>query len=104
MYTKKARDFLIPQLEHTNKTLGELLNDNINKYKLLATVFTPNLIDYDINLAVDNKDFSKMNECDQVIVTQTNNANNTYLLIIVLIILVIIVAWFIVKPPVRYVK
>jgi len=104
MYTKKSRDFIIEQLEISNKTLGELLNTNIDEAKLLATVFTPNLIDYDINLAVDNKDFNKLNECDQIANTQTTNTDNTYLLIIVLMILVIIAAWFIIKLPVRYVK
>jgi len=103
MYTKKARDYIIEQLDTSNITLGELLNTNINKAKLLATVFTPNLIDYDINLAVSNSDYNKMNECDPTVNTQVTNTNNTYILIIVLIILIIIAAWFIIRPPVRYV-
>lgn len=104
MYTKKTRDYISEQLEKSNVTLGELLNANINKSKLSATVFTPNLLDYDINLAVSNSDYNKMNECDTAVNTQVTNTNNTYLLIIVLIILVIIAAWFIISPPVRYVK
>lgn len=103
MYTKKSRDMIMEQLETTDVSLGELLNSNINKCKLLATVFTPNLIDYDINLAVANSDYVKMNECDPTVTTQTTTTNNnTYLLVIVMIILVIIVAWFIIYPPYRY--
>lgn len=103
MYTKKTRNYITEQLENSDITLGELLNSHINKCKLSATVFTPNLIDYDINLAVSNSDYNKMNECDPAVNTQTVTNNNTYLLIIVLIILIIIAAWFIIHPPVRYV-
>ena len=104
MYTKKSRDYITERLETTDISLGELLNSDINKSKLLATVFNPNLIDYDINLAVSNSDFNKLNECDPAINTQTTTNSNTYLVLIVLIILIIIVAWFIIYPPVRYVK
>lgn len=103
MYTKKTREYITEQLENSDVTLGELLNSHINKCKLSATVFTPNLIDYDINLAVSNSDYNKLNECDPAINTQTTTNNNTYILIIILIILIIIVAWFIIRPPVRYV-
>jgi hypothetical protein len=103
MYTKKTRKYIIEQLENSDITLGELLNSHIDKCKLSAAVFTPNLIDYDINLAVSNSDYNKMNECDPAVNTQTVTNNNTYLLIIVLIILIIIAAWFIINPPVRYV-
>ena len=91
------------QLESSNVPFGELLNSHINTCKLSATVFTPNIIDYDINLAVSNSDYSKMNECDPIFHTQPKTDNNTYLLIIIFIILIIIVAWFIIRPPVRYV-
>ena len=103
MYTKKTRDYISDQLETSNMNLGELLNSNIHKSKLLAVVFNPNLIDYDINLAVSNSDYNKMNECDPTVNTQVTDNNNTYILIIVLIIIVIIAAWFIIRPPVRYV-
>jgi len=103
MYTKKSRNYVIEQLENSNVSLGELLNSHIIQRKLSATVFTPNLIDYDINLAVSNNDFSKLNECDEAVNTQTTNDTYSYLLIIVLILLIVIVAWFIIRPPVRQV-
>ena len=103
MYTKKTREYISEKLETSDVSLGELLNSDINKSKLLATVFTPNLVDYDINLAISNSDYSKMNECDPAVNTQTTTNNNTLLLVVIMIILIIIVACFIIYPPVRYV-
>ena len=101
MYTKKTREYIAEHLENSDITLGELLNSHINERKLSATVFTPNIIDYDINLAVSNNDFSKLNECDPAVNTQVTNDNYSYILIIVFIMLIIIFAWFIIRAPAR---
>lgn len=102
MYTKKSRNYIMDQLDTTKVTLSELLNSHIEKKKLSAMVFTPNIIDYDINMAVSNSDYSKMNECDTAIATKsTETNNNQIILLIILIILIIVVAWFIIYPPVK---
>lgn len=101
MYTKKSKSYILEQSEKSNGSLGQLLNSHINKGNLLATVFTPNIIDYDADLAISNSDYSKLNECDMSNKTNTNNNNSTQiLLIVILIILIAVVAWFIIRRPV----
>lgn len=93
LYIPSARDYICSELLNTEVTLSELLNSHIEKEKLSATVFQPNLIDYDINLAVSNDDYAKANVCEPI-QQQTNTTITAVQLVwlISLIILILVVA------------
>lgn len=98
MYTPKSRDYIRDALMITNSPLSDLLNANISQGKLAATVFVPNLIDFDIDLATSKSDFAKLNECAPV-PTTSETTNNTASLIWfgIIIIIVILIAWALVQ-------
>jgi hypothetical protein len=98
MYTPSSRNYIRTSLMTANITLSELLNTNISQGKLMATVFVPNIIDFDVDLAISNNDYAKLNECAPV-PTNTENNNNVAPVIwfMVLIILMILVAWMLIQ-------
>lgn len=94
MYTPKARDFVLDTIQNTVSNISDVLNSNIEKGKLLSTVFVPNLIDYDINLATNDKDYAKLNEC--AMPKQNNQKNNnkmTFVWLAIIIIIGFLLAW-----------
>lgn len=97
MYTPKSREFIRKELLNSNVPLSDILNSNIFKGTLKATVFVPNLIDFDIDLASSKEDYYKLNECSTPR-NKENNHRNIIIWILVLIALVIIVAWVIIQP------
>lgn len=98
MYTPSARNYVRTALLTSNMTLSDLLNTNISQAKLLATVFVPNIIDFDIDLATSNDDYAKLNECAPVPTTTENSTNIAPLIwFIVLIIIIIFVAWMVIQ-------
>lgn len=98
LYRPSARDYTRNALNNTSQTLSDLLNSNIQNGKLAATVFFPNIVDFDINLAVNNSDFSKLNECSSV-QTTTNNTSTVSInvWIFVLLIIMILVAYLVIR-------
>lgn len=100
MYTPKSRDYISNALLSSNVTLGELLNNDIRQGKLAATVFVPNIIDFDITLATSANDYLKLNECDIMSTstgtTGTTNAS-TFVWFIVIILLILFIAWAIIQ-------
>lgn len=101
MYRPNARDYVRNLIiENPTTHLSNLLNSHINKRKLVATVFVPNLLDFDINLVKSNSDYIKLNECSTKSITlEKNLSNNTdnsnffvwFILLIILIIFLIII-------------
>lgn len=93
MYTPKSRDFIRNKLSYSLIPIGELLNSYIAKGELLATAFVPNIIDYDIDLSTDERDYAKLSECD----TETSSTSQTstqqwiWLLIIIFILITLAV-------------
>lgn len=63
MYKPSSRDFIATELSTSQVPLGDLLNSLIIQGTLLATVFVPNIVDFDINLATSKEDYYKLNEC-----------------------------------------
>lgn len=98
MYTPSSRNYIRTSLMTSNISFSELLNTNISQGKLMATVFVPNIIDFDVDLATSNADYAKLNECAPV-PTNTDNNNNVAPVIwfIILIILMILVAWMLIQ-------
>ena len=98
MYTPSSRNYVRTALMTSNITLSELLNSNISQGKLLATVFVPNIIDFDIDLATSNDDYTKLNECASVQTTSESSTNIAPIIwFAVLLILVILVAWMLIQ-------
>ena len=99
MYTQKARDYVRNILLNTKMTLSQLLNTDIADGKLLATVFRPNIIDFDIELATSNRDYAKLNECNPLNENSINDTNMVAFiwLIIVIIVIVIIITFFLIQ-------
>jgi hypothetical protein len=96
MYTPRARDHIRKVLLTSDTPFSNLLNNTVAQKKLSATVFVPNLIDFDINLATSNEDFNKLNAC--MAATDTNSSVDWSIAIwfIVMLILIILVAWAII--------
>ena len=98
MYTATARDYIRDHLSKSIIPLGDTLNINIAKGDLLATVFVPNIIDFDIELATSNEDYNKLNECAPVPSTSQSNNNAASLIwFAVVLLLMILVAWALVQ-------
>ena len=99
MYTPSARDYLKTTLPTSVVPMGDFLNLHIAEGKLKATVYVPNIIDYDISLATSNEDYAKANECAPVAATSTDTASETtvYVWVAIIIIVMIALAWFLVQ-------
>jgi len=98
MYTPSSRDFIAASLINAQSSLSSLLNSNISQGNLLATVFVPNIIDFDIDLATSKEDYSKLNECAPV---QTATANTkgaaAFIWFTMIIVLVLLIAWSLIQ-------
>lgn len=105
MYTPSSRDYIRESLITATVPLSDLLNTNISKGDLLATVFVPNIIDFDIDLATSNDDYNKLNECAPAQTSSQSSSNvASFLWFAVIIILVILVAWFLIQLGPQYVS
>lgn len=105
MYTSRSRDYIHNALLTATIPLSDILNINISKGNLLATVFVPNIIDFDIDLATSNEDYNKLNECAPVQESTTNTTNTASILwLIIIIIIIILVAWALIQLGPRYVS
>ena len=91
MYTPKSRDSIVNSMTKINVGYSEFLNSKISKGNFLATVFVPNIIHYDIDLATSNSDFLKANECAPVSST-ASSTNNTVAFAWIISIIIIVIA------------
>lgn len=104
MYTPSSRDYIRESLLTATLPISDLLNTNISKGNLLATVFVPNIIDFDIDLATSNDDYNKLNECAHIQTTsQSSNNVASFLWFAVIIILIILVAWALIQLSPQYI-
>lgn len=106
MYTPVSRDYIINLLISANVGMSDLLNSNIQQGNLLATVFVPNIIDFDIDVATSSSDYLKLNECDPASASSsaTGTANASSLIwFIVIIFLIVLVAWALIQLGPQYV-
>lgn len=98
MYTPSSRDYVRESLTTSIIALSNLLNSNIDKGKLMATVFVPNIIDFDIDLATSNDDYVKLNECAPVQTVSTTSSNTAAIVWLgIVILLIVLVAWFLIQ-------
>lgn len=96
LYRPVARDTTIESFSRVKNemSLGEFLNEYIEKGYFLAVVFSPNIVDYDINLADNNKEYNKLNECAPVAAPNPNpGGGSTLIWFILVVLLVLIIAW-----------
>lgn len=94
MYTPSSRDYIKDSLVSATSTLSDILNSNISKGRLVATVFVPNIIDFDIDLATSNEDYAKLSECAPIAQTTSQSSNvSSFIWLAIIIALVILVAW-----------
>jgi len=98
MYTPTTRDYVREALVTATISLSTILNNNIVQGTLLATVFVPNIIDFDIDLATSNTDYAKLNECAPIPTETTTTSNTSYIIwFIIIIILILLVAWVLIQ-------
>ena len=95
LYRPRARDFVRDGLlSAPSLSLSQFLNKNILEEQLSATVFVPNLIDFDIDLAVSNDDFRKLNECSKLATPASSTiSQNALIWAMITLILLLVVAW-----------
>lgn len=105
MYTPSSRDYIKEALISSTITLSDLLNSNISQGRLLATVFVPNIIDFDIDLATSNEDYAKLSECAPITTTTTQSSTTaSYIWLAIIIFLVILVAWALIQLSPQYIN
>jgi hypothetical protein len=97
LYSPKTRDFVANELMTTLLTMGQMLNNNIVNNGLLALVFFPNLIEFDVNLATSNSDYEKLNQCLNVSDVEEQPAVVNLLFFILIMAVVLIIAWAIIQ-------
>jgi hypothetical protein len=102
MYRPQSRDYIRSTVGPSVVPLGDFLNLHIAEAKLKATVFVPNIIDYDIELATSNEDYLKANECQPLsaLSEQTTPSNATYIWLVIIIIVMILLAWFVIQSDI----
>jgi hypothetical protein len=99
LYIPNARDFVRNKLNNTTLPIGELFNTYINRGELKAAAFLPNIINYDINVATDETDYSKLNECMEQTSASTSTTSTSqwiwlFVIIIVLLVITVILSIF----------
>jgi hypothetical protein len=98
MYRPSSRDYIQKSLVTATITMSDLLNLNISQGNLLATVFVPNIIDFDIDLATTNDDYYKLSECAPSQSTQdTSNSASAFIWFSIIIMIMIFAAWFLIQ-------
>jgi hypothetical protein len=101
LYSTTAREYIIEQLNTTNNTISGVINIAVGSGALLAVAFVPNILDYDINLATQNSDFSKLNQCSTASTNNTpvsGTATLLWFVIIVFLVLLLAYALIVVGP------
>ena len=97
-YKTSSRDFIANELITTQLTLSQLLNNLVANGTLLATVFVPNIIDFDINLATSKEDYYKLNECEIITSTKTKSQGPlAFIWFSLIALLVLLVAWALIQ-------
>jgi len=105
MYTPSSRDHVRESLVGATVPLSDFLNNNIAQGNLLATVFVPNIIDFDIDLATSNNDYAKLNECAPVTTdSDTTSSAASFIWFALIVTLVIIVAWALIQLGPHYIN
>lgn len=105
MYTPKSREMMIKSLQASPTTTSDTINHIISRGDLAATVFVPNIIDFDIDLATSDTDYIKLNECITAKETPpTTSTPGSLIWFVVLVILIIIVAWSLIQLGPQYTK
>lgn len=98
IYKPSCRDYLINILDNPHIDYSDFLNRQISNKKLFATIFVPNLINYDINLATSKEDYKKLNECATGSSSQTSSQDNyIYIWLILIFFVMILFSWFVIK-------
>lgn len=99
MYRTNTRDLVRKDLLSLKTNMGIYLNSLISKGTVSATVFVPNIVDFDINLAITNGDFNKLNECAPMDVPPPPPQNMSYAVFwfILILILVFLVGWVLIQ-------
>lgn len=93
IFTPKTRDYILTNLAPTTN-IKLLINDLLQKNKLTAQAFIPNIINFDIELATNNDDYIKINQCSPITNSVNNDTTTTMILwIIIVILLVLFLAW-----------
>jgi hypothetical protein len=99
MYRPATRDKVRSDLATLMGNMGIYLNSLITNGSETATVFVPNIIDFDIDLATTNSDFAKLNECAPLTAPPPPPQNMYYafLWFLALLILVFLVGWVLIQ-------
>ena len=103
MYTPTSRDIIIVNLSTITTSLSEFLNTNIANGNLSATVFVPNIIDFDTSLAKSQSDFAKLNECypgDPT--TTTNSMAGSIIWLLIIIFIIVLLAFSLIQLGPKY--
>ena len=102
MYTPATRDFVRNALVTSNVALNVFLNKEIALGNLLAVTFVPNIIDFDIDLAVTSNDFEKMDKCERVFSQADQSEGSSFIWFAIIVALVILVAWALITVGPQY--
>jgi hypothetical protein len=90
MYTPLSRDFIRDSLMKVKLPLSDYLNLNISEGNLLATVFVPSIIDFDMNLITPPQNYETMNEHLSPQLSQPVTTTAVWLIIVIVFIALII--------------
>jgi hypothetical protein len=90
MYTPKARDDFIEYLQKEKEYLGDMFNNKIKEKKIKAVVFSPNIVDFDINLTTKDAYYKKTHSCVLKSKIKDEETNEGTWIIAILIILLLI--------------
>ena len=102
LFTPGGRDVILGAKPMKNgdffkarESLSKSLNVHIVKGDLDAFCVVPNLIAYDISLALEDRDYLKVNECAPVLSLKVPGSSsvNIYVAALIIIILLILIIW-----------
>ncbi len=94
LFRPNGRDLIKTELETSTLAAADVINSQIVKKKVMATVFVPNIIDFDIDLATSAADYYKLNECAVQTTATTNSTSSSAIIwFFVLLFIILLVAW-----------
>lgn len=83
-------------------TIGPLLNDLIKNEKLQAMAFSPNLVEFDIKFALDNKDYNKLAQCANMESSTMDSTSFITLVWVIIIIIFLMILIFLTMQNIHY--
>lgn len=103
-FSREGRKKILDTLDHKIKKISDRdskkvfsLKDVVDDAQVLRCVSSPNVIDFDVNLATSNADFEMINECSPVPKEEEVSQTAAVVWFVIFIVLIVLLAWLVIE-------